>query len=221
MIKALPKHRSQCSRCGVSRNLFCYSPGCLALVIPRDLVPGLVLPMDLSIVQHKDESLSKSTGMFVKYLVPDQCDVHLDNGVDQVPPFGSDTLLLFPSVDAVTLEEIGKEELQSYKRVVLVEGTWVKQNAALKRANVGHARHVKLKLYETKNWRRQSYTRDHVKHCLSSIEAVYYFYKEYIEVTEGRYDGRMDGLLFFWLFTFEKYKLHQADRAKKVQFISD
>ncbi|KAJ3390784.1 DTW domain-containing protein 1 [Entophlyctis sp. JEL0112] len=53
----------------------------------------------------------------------------------------------------------------------------------------------------TQFWRYQSLG----QHCLATIEAVYYFYREYFECYERRvedentkYDGRYDGLMFYF-----------------------
>jgi DTW domain-containing protein YfiP len=134
-----------------------------------------------------------------KVLAPECVDFYYDDRVSDMPVFSAeDTLALFPSEHASTCEQLGKDKLRKFKRIVVIEGTWVKAAAAVKRANVEHLQHVRLKDYETSFWRYQRKGKEKDTSKLSSIEAIYYFYKEYIEIVEGSYDGRVDDLLYIF-----------------------
>jgi hypothetical protein len=202
--------RTLCLGCGKTRKLYCYSPECLSALSPSSL-PVLSLPIRLAVAHHREELLAKSTALHAKVLAPLDVDFYYDDRVSQVPLFSAeDTLALFPSPGAVTCRELGREGLARFTRVVVVEGTWVKARAAVKRARVEHLVHVKLSDYQTMFWREQFRGRDRDKTRLSSIEAIYYFYKEYLEVMEGEYDGRLDELLCIFLGMKQR-----VDEAKK------
>ena len=53
---------------------------------------------------------------------------------------------------------------------------------------------------KTKFWRYQKLG----EQCLSSIEAIYYTYREYIERKNGSYANEVDNLLFYFCFFYEK-----------------
>lgn len=66
---------------------------------------------------------------------------------------------------------------------------------------------VELKTRQSHFWRHQ---KDIPTTYLSTIEAIYYFVRDYhdLYVTSGdtEYDGRYDNLLFFFSYTYSKIK---------------
>ena len=72
-----------------------------------------------------------------------------------------------------------------------------------------HYRKITIAPQKTKFWRYQKLG----EQCLSSIEAIYYTYREYIERKNGRYANEVDNLLFYFCFFYEK--IQQSYREGK------
>jgi hypothetical protein len=71
-------------------------------------------------------------------------------------------------------------------------------------------RHVHLQNYSTQFWRYQSLDMYH----LSTIEAIYYFYKEFIEKSRGKYEGEVDLLLFYFYLKYECIQAYYKERPE-------
>ena len=72
-------------------------------------------------MRHPSEKVSKSTGVHAAVM----CSNATMHVFPEFPDFDSeDTLLLFPTDDSVTVDEI--EDLSKYKRLVVVESQWQK-----------------------------------------------------------------------------------------------
>eukprot|EP00475_Leptophrys_vorax_P030057 TRINITY_DN44713_c0_g1_i2.p1 TRINITY_DN44713_c0_g1~~TRINITY_DN44713_c0_g1_i2.p1 ORF type:complete len:298 (+),score=57.63 TRINITY_DN44713_c0_g1_i2:1097-1990(+) len=213
---SLPSIRSVCPKCSKKRLLYCYSPTCLSSMAPAGVIPTVSLPIQLVVVHHREEDLSRSTAVHAKVIAPDSTTFLADEHgtpTDPVPAFDSEsTVALFPSEHAKTLKELDPETLAKIKSVVLVEGTWVKANAAVTRANISNLVHVKLNQYETCFWRYQRKNQQN-DHMLSSIEAIYYFFKEFMEATKGEYDGSCDNLLYLFAWQRSLVEANHADDA--------
>ena len=85
----------------------------------------------------------------------------------------NETLILYPHKDAKLVEDLSPEELSKIKNVVAIDCTWYQTNAIFKSISKRKFKFIKLKDYETLFWRYQQ----HGKKCLSTCEAIYYFYK--------------------------------------------
>ena len=73
---------------------------------------------------------------------------------------------------------------------------------------------VELKTQKTKFWRHQ---RDKPETYLATIEAIYYFLREYHEYfVKSDYIGQYDNLLFFFCFLYQKIKC-LYDGGKKIK----
>lgn len=107
-----------------------------------------------------------------------------------------ETCILYPHKDAKLLEDLSKEEIQKIKNVVAVDCTWFQTNKILKSLKKKKFRYIKLKDYETVFWRYQH----HGKKCLSTCEAIYYFYKEYSKAMglNADQEDSFDSLMFFY-----------------------
>ncbi|KAI9332074.1 hypothetical protein BDR26DRAFT_1010689 [Obelidium mucronatum] len=72
-----------------------------------------------------------------------------------------------------------------------------------------------LEPVKTMFWRYQSLG----EHCLATIEAVYYFYRDYFAVYEekdvGAYDGRFDALLYYFKIQYEAVQQNYRDHPEK------
>lgn len=64
---------------------------------------------------------------------------------------------------------------------------------------------IGLQDYTTKFWRPNGSKRD--SRCLSTIEAIYYFLREYhANFNENAYDGRYDNILMLFKFLYSKIR---------------
>lgn len=131
--------------------------------------------------------------------------------IDKFDP--SDTVILFPSPDSVRLADLANLEhgepdetpqsssplkpknkvptLCSIKNVVVIEATWTKARSILNSEMVRALTKVKIESRKTLYWHFQK----HGKEFLSTIEAIYYFLKDY-ELEKGESCGEnLDDLL--------------------------
>lgn len=115
-----------------------------------------------------------------------------------------------------------------FDRVVFIDSTWNQTNRIYKDERLKGIRCVELKTRTTKFWRHQQ---DKPETYLSTIEAIYYFLKDYHQLflTE-EYNGQYDNLLFFFCFMYQKIRglyngghhllAYQTKEDKKVQNIN-
>lgn len=98
------QERSCCSKCAKSRKFYCYNcfipVGNLAKFIPK-----VNLPVQIDIIKHKKEIDGKSTAAHAAVLAPDQVRVYT---YPHIPDYSKEdnVILIFPSVDSVTVSEI-------------------------------------------------------------------------------------------------------------------
>ncbi|CAK9304760.1 unnamed protein product [Gordionus sp. m RMFG-2023] len=219
------ENRSICSRCNKSRRFFCYT--CYIPVESiKEQIPFIKLPLKIHIIKHPNELSGKSTAVHAALLAPN--DVNIYNYPD-FPKINAKnkTVLLYPTSDAFTLNDI----LASYSSInnvhdteenafqaIFIDGTWKQANKILRDERLQGLQHVKLNKYQTNFWR---YQRRHKNDHLSTIEAIYYFVKEYqqyinnmglndLDVNLTKYDN----LLFFYAFMHENIRNQYA--GKKV-----
>jgi DTW domain-containing protein YfiP len=174
-------------------------------------------------VQHREEKLSKCTSVHAKILAPASTVFVL--GDDPVPDLDSDsTLVLFPGPEAKTLVELAQVPglLDRVERLVVVECTWVKAKAAVERARVKELGLVQVRLeeYQTQYWRQQRKHAPRDESKLSSIEAIYYFYVEWITLRNGKYSGEVDALLFLFNAARQMYIGNKRSR-EQMEFIKE
>jgi hypothetical protein len=50
--------------------------------------------------------------------------------------------------------------------------------------------------------------------CLATIEAIYYFFNEFILAREGKYDGECDNLLYFFVQQYQLIQAHYKQNPK-------
>lgn len=121
--------------------------------------------------------------------------------VDEIISDPSAYVILFPDESAVELRDLSNEEFSKIRNVIVIDGTW-SQAAAINRTDpYCKLRRIKINPnLRTVFWRYQ----DLGEHCLSTIEAIYYFMKEYQEAKNKDlvYDGRLDDLLYFFSFFY-------------------
>lgn len=131
----------------------------------------------------------------------------------------ADTVLLFPSADAIPISELDTSKI---KRVVFIDSQWNRVNRILPDEKIARLPKVKITSYKTHFWRYQQEGAD----CLATIEAIYHFYREFhLRANAGKYDGEYDNLLWYFSFFHEliqdHYKTKQRDFPRIKGFLGD
>jgi DTW domain-containing protein YfiP len=94
--------------------------------------------------------------------------------------------------------------IDSYDTLAVIDGTWKQAKSMARRMKDKGFRHVRIDSYETMFWRYQSLNRTY----LATIEAIYYFFKEYAIAQDQQYDGRYDNLLFYFKLKWQIIQKH-------------
>ncbi|CAI2376340.1 unnamed protein product [Moneuplotes crassus] len=186
--------RIQCPKCKSNRKFYCYA---CYVPLARD-VPQLKLPVNFTVLKHPGEKMGKSSIIASKIIAPDNVTIH--NSLE-ISEFDYDsTILLFPKEDSVPITSMPKETLESVKNVVLIDSTWLQVNKFLQNENVSKLKTVVINTEKTIFWR---YQRGVTDKNLSTIEAMYFFMRDYDKVmSEKDYDGKYDNLLYFYAYTY-------------------
>lgn len=193
--------RENCSTCGSSRKFFCYDCRKLVGLKAGIDVPGLILPFHIDIIKHSNERNSKSTAIHAKLLAGDSVTVYEH---PNIPSYKSDTLLVFPGHSAAKIEDV---DFTTISKVVFVDSTWFQCASITSDDRLSSLKTVKISAAKTMFWRPQYGKPDT---CLATIEAIYYFLREYAtarECVNRTYDGRYDNLLFW--FEYQYKLIHQ------------
>jgi DTW domain-containing protein YfiP len=146
----------------------------------------------------------------LKMLAPSQVTIVREPEIEvtflQSPEEHEKTVVLLPSSTARALDALPLEELLSIKRLVVVDGPWGKVEALAKRY-VPELRRVVLRgsSIETNFWRINKRTSAH----LSTIEATYWFLREWAQLT-GAASARLEDVLFY--FAAQYQIVHSAMR---------
>lgn len=124
--------RQPCPKCGRSRALYC----CYCLV-PFTPTPRIELPFELYVVSQ--EQATKATGTHAAVLCPGCVHMHR---LDELPALDpATTVVLFPSDDAVTPDQL---ELQQMQHVVAIDAKWKKATDLNERPAFAGMTRVKL-----------------------------------------------------------------------------
>ena len=197
--------RIECQKCHKMYKYYCYN--CRK---PLLNTPTLNLPITLDVILHPTEKVSKSTALAATILAPQDTNwiVYPD-----VPEYDENTtLLLFPSPDAKPINEI--ENLQQYKRIVCIESVWKKAKQVASCVNVKNLKKVVIQSHETVFWRYQQLGKTN----LATIEAIYYFYREWYDALKLPYCGQVDNLLYFYCHQYRKIQKHYNDHPE-ISFV--
>lgn len=170
-------------------------------------MPVVELPVPLHIVHHKQEKLSKSTGVHAAVLAPSTTMHHFPDLPTGHDP--SEVALLFPSEGAALQGSLSDEDFAAIKHIYVIDSTWQQAKMIHSDPRLQGVRHITIAPRKTKFWRYQ----DIGEYCLSSIEAIYYTYKEYLTRKNGAYHGEVDNLLFYFSFFHEKIQ-HAYTRGR-------
>ncbi|RKP04227.1 hypothetical protein CXG81DRAFT_7088, partial [Caulochytrium protostelioides] len=213
--------RAPCPQCQRSSSLYC-PVDMVALPQHVPAMPRVDLPIPLDVYRHPRELPGKSTALQAQLLAPGHVrtfveDVVINPGYEQVVANALDryadpsrVLLLYPCEGARSLSELPR---QSYDRLIVLDGTW-RQGKSMARAFMESGRGfvpVRINQHDTLFWRFQAHGTDH----LSTIEAIYWFYREYAEVCEPhRPTNRYDNLLFFFARQWRQIQSYYRDRPQ-------
>ncbi|KAF7723668.1 DTW domain-containing protein 1 [Apophysomyces ossiformis] len=180
----------------------------------RSDVPQLQLPVQLDVIKHEQELDGKSTAIHARIIAPDDVEIlswgsmasYEENANHDI----ARTLLLFPGPDAKTLEEIPRE---TFNRVVVIDGTWKQAKKILRETpTLQRMRKVTIEPRQTYFWRFQQLSENY----LATIEAIYYFYREYAIAYETmEYDHRYDDLMFYYCFFYKLIQNNYREQKKK------
>jgi hypothetical protein len=174
--------------CTAEKRFYCAKCVCWVGVPAGVQVPRLCLPLEVNIIIA--DNRKKSTAIQVGVLATESVRVWdtWTGGLEELaaePWEVDETLVLFPSQDAVTLNDMSLEELAVIKRVVVLDSRWNNTTTVLDHPGVRRlTKRVKLKNppQESLCWRYHS----EGEGLLSSAEALYYFFKDYEWLTHRR-----------------------------------
>ncbi|XP_020895088.1 DTW domain-containing protein 1 [Exaiptasia diaphana] len=206
--------RSTCKKCKASRKYYCYK--CFDVVgIERSMIPFVSLPLQVDIIKHKGEVMGKSTACHAAILAPDNVTIH---HFPTIPQFKSKekVILVYPSETALSLGDLEKKtssnDCTHFDHVIFIDSTWDQTHSIISDPRLADIQRVKLENATTYFWRPQRKPST----CLATIEAVYYFFKEYQKyIMKSDYDGQFDNLLYF--FVFQYLLIKQKKRKSKRQ----
>ncbi|CAG8443527.1 4118_t:CDS:2 [Diversispora eburnea] len=120
---------------------------------------------------------SSSSNFHAKIIASEDVEIY---SYSQMPKIENPdrVLLLFPSSESQTLQNIPRS---SFDKLLIVDGTW-RQASSMAKINpeLKNVRRVIIKSQKTLFWRYQNRDENH----LATIEALYYFLKEYYETYE-------------------------------------
>lgn len=103
-------------------------------------------------------------------------------------------------------------DVSKIKRVVFIDSQWNRIGRILPDERLSRLPKVKITSYKTHFWRYQQEGAD----CLSTIEAIYHFYREFHTRAFGDYAGDYDNLL--WYFTFFHGLIQNHYKANQLEF---
>lgn len=209
--KMCPK-RYPCSKCNRYYKYYCQD--CCIPILPNT-IPSLQLPINIDIIKHICESNSKSTANQAKVICPDS--VQMYDYPKEIPTYDkSDVILVYPDEKSTTIsstENFGNKnqvDFTGIKKILFIDGTWKQSRQIRRHQNLNNLQSIRLgNDVQTQYWRSQKGYSDE---GLATIEAIYYFLKEYHEkVLKKPYDGEYDDILFIYKFLHKKiYQLHST-----------
>lgn len=186
--------------CTAEKRIYCANCVCWIGVPPHVHVPRLRLPVHVDILMA--DNRKKSTAIQVGVVAASSVRVWDSWAGDldalEAAKWNVDkTLVLFPSEDAVTLDELSPAELAAVERVVLLDSRWNNTTRVLEHPGVRRlTRRVKLKdpPKESLCWRYHSKGEG----LLSSAEALYFLLKDFERLTgkkakQVKAGGRREG----------------------------
>jgi len=170
----LPHERIVCSTCKAKSQWYCSF--CLHSLLPPDItLPEINLPLHVHILRGKEENERKSTAAHIKILDNEHSSIYY---LPDFPTFAQEQtkriLVLYPSPTSIPISSLN---INDYDGLIVVDTTWGKVGGVLQCPEMIYTQYtyVHLSIYHTLFWRYQPLG----PHCLSTIEALYYFFREW------------------------------------------
>jgi DTW domain-containing protein YfiP len=143
------------------------------------------IPLGVKVEVVLCDNIKKATGLHAKLVAPEHVTITQVNDVTELSALNyaaSDTLLVFPSDDAVPCQDIAAE-LSSYKRLVLIDTSWQKTKSFVAHPSLAHLKRIQLQTPPKASyfWRWH----DKGSNCISTIEAIFYILVEYMDAITG------------------------------------
>ncbi|RUS28720.1 DTW domain-containing protein [Jimgerdemannia flammicorona] len=169
--------RNACPKCQKPVKYFCY--WCFEIVgCPPEQVPKIRLPIKMDVIKHENERDGKSTAVHAKIIAPDDVEIYPWNNFPEYDD-PDEVVLLFVGKDAKTLSQMPQA---SFSKLVVVDGTWAQATKMVRDTpQLARLRRVTIAPRKTLFWRFQN--KD--EHHLATIEAMYYFFREYYDAYEA------------------------------------
>ena len=203
-----------CPQCGRSKKHYC--PNCYISLIDKTLIPQLILPLHVSVLQHPKEKVERSSIISAKILAPNNVDIYRTTELPNIHLDPKDTLFLYPTKDANSVKGVDKNLLKNIKHLLMIDSTWAQVQIFLKLPEVRKLTTVKITAEETTFWRYQDVDSTN----LATVEALYLFFKEYDEVmSESEYDGKYDNLLYFYTYNYNIIQEVYMKEKKEVLYL--
>ncbi|KAL2088907.1 hypothetical protein ACEWY4_015806 [Coilia grayii] len=229
--RAQTQGRIKCTKCGGSRMFFCYT--CFSVVgVNQAEIPLIKLPVKIDVIKHPNETDGKSTAVHAKLIAPDDVNVYTYPCIPELDGDSYKTILVFPGPDSVTIEEMlqhlnemrtnstdeptvkrqkvineteeasqVKQQSCPLERVIFIDSTWNQTTRIITDERLQALLRVELKTRKTCFWRHQRGSPDTY---LATIEAIYYFLKDYHTLCLLKeYNGEYDNLLFFYSYLYK------------------
>ncbi|KAF4323273.1 hypothetical protein BBO99_00001547 [Phytophthora kernoviae] len=224
--------RLPCTSCQRSYKFYC--PKCyIPLSVPEGVtVPSLKLPLQVHVFFQ--DKVKKSTAPHAKVLASDDVEIipyPPVKGGHPLPTYTrEDTVVVYPSFEAETLEEISAEELLRIRTLVFIDCPWQKAPVIMTDPALNNLRHVKLAQppKESNFWRYHKAGAG----CVSTIEAIQMMLEEYtaaakkvgIKLSGGSENTQLSDLLFFFKLQFARIVEifdKEADPSRKPPMDAD
>ncbi|XP_043677627.1 tRNA-uridine aminocarboxypropyltransferase 1 [Vespula pensylvanica] len=177
------KGREICEHCYRSRKFFCYT--CFTPVIDQKYFPRLKLPVKIDIIKHPREIEGKSTAVHAAVLAPEDVKIYIYPDFPEILE-NEETVLIFPSKTAVTIDNLFIKEVQQdgktflkrirneypIKRAIFIDSTWHQTKSIYKDQRLRDLRCIVLKSRISQFWRHQKKS---PRWYLATIEAIHQF----------------------------------------------
>lgn len=205
------KSRIKCPKCDQSKKYYC--PSCCLPMVDKKLIPQLILPLHVSVLQHPKEKIEQSSIIPAKILAPSSLDIYRTDTLPSIHLDPKDTLFLYPTKDAKSIKELDKTFVKNIKYLLMIDSTWAQVQTFLKLPEVKALTSVKISTEETTFWRYQEVDSSN----LATVEALYFFFKEYDEaISDKPYDGKYDDLLYYYTFNYNLIQERYTTAKKQV-----
>eukprot|EP01062_Namystynia_karyoxenos_P059653 TRINITY_DN51084_c0_g1_i1.p1 TRINITY_DN51084_c0_g1~~TRINITY_DN51084_c0_g1_i1.p1 ORF type:complete len:386 (+),score=120.68 TRINITY_DN51084_c0_g1_i1:78-1160(+) len=194
---AAVRERAPCPQCGKRRQYYCYD--CVKATHPAALPrPSVDLPLRVHVVLHPAEHRGKATSVQAGVL---SRDVSLST--HPAVPEGLDpetTLLAYPSPHARTIDQLREDgTLAKVTAVVFIDSTWQQSKGIGRDPRLARLTPVQLNEYRTIFWRFQNTGDDRF---LATVEAIYYFVRDFAVARGATYCGEFDDLLYYYVHQY-------------------